>query len=68
MEYGYLAGIIYLIILIFDLQSHNKKVDELFPDDSSKEHWNKRSELKVSLYGHGFLLILLAGFFIKSLF
>lgn len=67
MDFGYLACIFVLIICLVDLVNHNKKVDELFPDDSNQHHWHMRSELKIRFYGFGILLILLIAFFIKSI-
>ena len=67
MEYGYLICAVFLIICLVDLVNHNKKVDELFPDDSNKQHWNMRLELKIRLYVFVLLLIFLIGFFVWSI-
>jgi hypothetical protein len=68
MEFGYLGCAIWLAICMVDLHSHNKKLEKMFPDESNADHRNKRMELSISLYGFGFLMVILIGLFVRSIF
>ena len=66
MDYGYLGCIIWLIFCLFGLSDHNKKLEEMFPDDNNPQHRKAKMELHISFYGFGILLIVMIGFFIRS--
>ena len=67
MDWGYLICIVWLVICLFDLRDHNKKVEEMFPDHSDKHQNEKRHELTISFYGFGFLILMMLGLFIRSI-
>ena len=56
--FGYFACVFWMIILIVGLNDHNKKVEKQYPDNS---------DLRVSLYGHYFLLIAMIGLLIREI-
>ena len=68
MDFGYLIAIALSLFCIYEIKDHNNKVEQLFPDPADQKQFNMRSELKISLVGHGLLLIALIAYFLSSFF
>ena len=66
MEWGYIICAVWLVVCLVDLHNHNNKVNEMFPDHSDRRQNEKRHDLTISFYGFGFLIIMMIGFFIRS--
>lgn len=68
MNYIYLACAIYLFFAIGDLQQHNKKVVEYFPDDIDPDQNRARRDLTVNVFGFYLILIILVVASLVSIF